>query len=151
MLYMAGIKVGENRIIEHAIQPKFSVQTIFSVKPDARSALEALLLIDKYGMALYATMHLHPGEGISATCPSLEDIRNQLAWELGGYKNLMGIFSRDGFVRFLRFTSDFVINVIGKEVCDVKDGCCNSRIFRLLETEEIQREGNQERRLGFCY
>lgn len=151
MLYMAGIKVEENRIIELPIQPKFSVQTVFSVKPDERSALEALLFIDKCGMALYATIHLHPRKGILATRPSSEDIRNQLAWEFGGYKNLMGIFSRDGFIRFLRFTSDFVIKVIGKEVTDVKDGCCNSRIFHLLETEKIQGEGDQERRIGFCY
>lgn len=151
MLYMAGIKVGENRIIEHAIKPKFSIQTVFCVKPDDKSALEALLLIDKYGMALYATLHLHPGRGILATCPSTDDIKNQTAWELGGYSNIMGIFSRDGFVRFLRFTDEFEVTVFGKEVCDVKNRCCDSKLFRLLEAEEIHRPEGAEQGLTFCY
>jgi hypothetical protein len=137
LVFMTGMKIGNIRTIEKIITFKFSHQSIGGVRGDPGDALKALLRLDKFGHALYATVHIHPGFGVVATCPSAIDTRYQESLECGKYKTVMGIFSRDGYVRFFNLKNNFEIYIFGKGIEEVVDE--SPRVFKLLEAGDLQR------------
>jgi hypothetical protein len=133
---MSGINQGERIILDMMIPVKISHSSLGGVSADPDDNLNKLVLMDDYGFALYAVVHIHPSDGILSTHQSHIDIRYQETLERGGYKSVMGIFSRDGFLRFFRIENDFEIKIIGKgiEVIDEE-----SKIFKIAKIEDVQR------------
>ena len=65
---------------------------------------------------MLATFHSHPFSGANGTVPSIIDKDFQRRLESGGHQALMAIFSRDGFIRFVRIDSNFEIEIYGEGV-----------------------------------
>lgn len=133
---MTGINLGEEIILDMIIPVKISVSSVGGVKADPDDNLNKLVLFDDYGFALYAVMHIHPSDGIFSTHQSHIDIKYQETLERGGYKSVMGIFSRDGFLHFFRIASDFEIKILGKGIEVVDE---ESKIFKIAKIEDVQR------------
>lgn len=133
---MTGINLGEEIILDMIISVKFAHSSIGGVRADPDDNLKKLVLLDDYGFALYAVVHIHPSNGMRSTHQSDIDKNFQETLERGGYKSVLGIFSRDGFLRFYRTEDDFEIKIIGKGIEVVDE---ESKIFRIIQTKDVQR------------
>lgn len=133
---MSGIVLGEEIILDMIISVKLAYSSIGGVRADPDDNLKKLVLLDDYGFALYAVFHIHPSDGLRSSHQSPIDEKFQETMERGGYKSILGIFSRDGFLRFYRTKDDFKIKIIGKglEVIDEK-----SKIYKITKTADVRR------------
>jgi hypothetical protein len=75
-----------------------------------------LIRLEQFGHRFLAHFHSHPGKGADATHPSGTDNNFQRRLEKAGHVALMAIFSRDGYVRFLRLDQNFELNIFGEGV-----------------------------------
>ena len=75
-----------------------------------------LIKLDQFGHKLLAHFHSHPGKGADATKPSGTDENFQKRLESAGHLAVMAIFSRDGFIRFVRLDQNFEIEIYGEGV-----------------------------------
>jgi len=89
-----------------------------------------LIKLEQFGHKFLAHFHSHPGKGPAATQPSGTDENFQRRLEQGGHLALMAIFSRDGYVRFVRLDQDFTLDIYGKGVERYA-----STIFRLTDVD----------------
>jgi len=71
------------------------------------------------GRGLFAHFHSHPGNGPGATHPSGTDENFQRRLERAGHLAPMAIFSRDGYVRFVRLDQNFEIEIYGECAPDI--------------------------------
>ena len=86
------------------------------VVADIPSTHNLLIKLEQFGHQFLAHFHSHPGRGLEATMPSGIDESFQHRLERGGHVALMGIFSRDGYVRFVRRDQNFELEPYGKGV-----------------------------------
>ena len=91
-------------------------RTMMGVTADTRSTHRLLIKLEQFGHRLLAHFHSHPGNGAEATNPSGTDENFQKRLESAGHLAVMAIFSRDGFVRFVRLDQNLEIEVHGKGV-----------------------------------
>jgi hypothetical protein len=77
-------------------------RSIVGVTADTRSTHRLLIKLEQFGHRLLAHFHSHPGNGAEATRPSGIDENFQRRLESAGHVAIMAIFSRDGFIRFVR-------------------------------------------------
>jgi hypothetical protein len=75
-----------------------------------------LIRLEQFGHKFLAHFHSHPGNGPDATHPSGIDENFQRRLERAGHLALMGIFSRDGFIRFVRMDQKFELEIYGEGV-----------------------------------
>jgi len=75
-----------------------------------------LIKLEQFGHKFLAHFHSHPGNGADATYPSGTDTNFQKRLESAGHLAVMAIFSRDGFVRFIRLDQNFEIEIYGEGV-----------------------------------
>jgi hypothetical protein len=73
-----------------------------------------LIKLEQFGHKFLAHFHSHPGMGPEATHPSGTDENFQRRLEKAGHLALMAIFSRDGYVRFVRFDQNFDLEIYGE-------------------------------------
>lgn len=86
------------------------------VVADMPSTHNLLIKLEQFGHKFMAHFHSHPGQGADATQPSGTDENFQRRLESAGHVALMAIFSRDGFVRFVRLDQNFEITIYGEGV-----------------------------------
>ena len=87
-----------------------------SVVADMPSTHNLLIKLEQFRHKFLAHFHSHPGNGADATNPSGTDKNFQKRLESGGHVAVMAIFSRDGFVRFIRLDQNFEIEIYGEGV-----------------------------------
>lgn len=75
-----------------------------------------LIKLEQFGHKFLAHFHSHPGNGPSATHPSGTDQNFQQRLEIAGHVAVMAIFSRDGFIRFIRLDHNFELEIYGEGV-----------------------------------
>ena len=86
------------------------------VVADVPSTHNLLIRLEQFGHKFLAHFHSHPGNGADATCPSRIDERFQRRLESAGHVAVMAIFSRDGFIRFVRLDQNLEIEIYGEGV-----------------------------------
>jgi hypothetical protein len=86
------------------------------VVADIPSTHRLLIKLEQFGHKFLAHFHSHPGRGPDATHPSGTDDSFQKRLESAGHLAVMAIFSRDGFVRFVRLDQNFEIEIFGEGV-----------------------------------
>lgn len=91
-------------------------RSIVGVTADARSTHRLLIKLEQFGHRLLAHFHSHPGNGPGATSPSGIDENFQRRLESAGHVAVMAIFSRDGFIRFVRLDQNIEIEIYGQGV-----------------------------------
>jgi hypothetical protein len=73
-----------------------------------------LIRLEQFQHKFLAHFHSHPGIGPGATHSSGTDDDFQRRLEKGGHVALMAIFSRDGFIRFIRGDGNFELEIYGE-------------------------------------
>jgi hypothetical protein len=86
------------------------------VVADMPSTHNLLIRLEQFGHKFLAHFHSHPGNGPDATHPSGTDQNFQGRLEQAGHLALMAIFSRDGYVRFVRLDQNFDLEIYGEGV-----------------------------------
>ena len=86
------------------------------VVADMPSTHNLLIKLEQFGHKFLAHFHSHPGNGADATHPSGTDESFQKRLENAGHVAVMAIFSRDGFVRFVRLDQKLEIEIYGEGV-----------------------------------
>ena len=86
------------------------------VVADVPSTHNLLIKLEQFGHKFLAHFHSHPGNGPSSTQPSGTDQNFQKRLESAGHVAVMAIFSRDGFIRFIRLDQNFEIEIYGEGV-----------------------------------
>ncbi len=87
-----------------------------SVVADMPSTHNLLIKLEQFGHKLLAHFHSHPYSGADGTIPSTTDQNFQKRLENAGHLAVMAIFSRDGFVRFIRLDQNFEVEIYGEGV-----------------------------------
>ena len=100
------------------------------VTADTRSTHRLLIKLEQFGHRLLAHFHSHPGKGADATRPSGTDRNFQERLESAGHIAVMAIFSRDGFIRFMRLDQNIDVQVYGAGVEQHEPG-----IYRLANID----------------
>jgi hypothetical protein len=101
------------------------------VVADMPSTHNLLIRLEQFGHKFLAHFHSHPGKGVDATHPSGTDENFQRRLESAGHLAVMAIFSRDGFVRFVRLDQNFEIAIYGEGVENHAPG-----IYRLANIDQ---------------
>ena len=91
-------------------------RNMVGVTADTRSTHNLLIKLEQFGHRLLAHFHSHPGKGPDSTHPSGIDENFQKRLESAGHVAVMAIFSRDGFIRFVRMDQDGDIEIYGQGV-----------------------------------
>jgi hypothetical protein len=91
-------------------------RNLVGVTADTRSTHKLLIKLEQFGHRLLAHFHSHPGNGADATSPSGIDENFQRRLESAGHVAVMAIFSRDGFIRFVRLDQNLDIEIYGSGV-----------------------------------
>jgi len=91
-------------------------RTMMGVTADNRSTHGLLIKLEQFRHRLLGHFHSHPGNGAEATQPSGTDTGFQKRLESAGHVAVMAIFSRDGFVRFVRLDNNCEIEIYGEGV-----------------------------------
>lgn len=91
-------------------------RTRMGVVADMPATHDLLIKLEQFGHRFLAHFHSHPGKGPDATHPSGTDESFQGRLEKAGHLALMAIFSRDGYVRFVRLDQNYEIEIYGEGV-----------------------------------
>jgi len=86
------------------------------VVADMPSTHNLLIKLELFGHRFLAHFHSHPGRGPDATRPSGTDENFQKRLENAGHVAVMAIFSRDGYVRFVRLDEKLEVEIYGEGV-----------------------------------
>lgn len=103
-------------VLDQSVEFAHERRNRLSVVANMPSTHNLLIKLEQFGHKLLAHFHSHPGEGADATKPSGTDDNFQKRLESAGHLAIMAIFSRDGFVRFMRLDQNFEIEIYGKGV-----------------------------------
>jgi len=106
-------------------------RSMVGVTADTRSTHNLLIKLEQFGHRLLAHFHSHPGNGPDSTNPSGIDENFQRRLESAGHVAVMVIFSRDGFVRFVRLDQNVEVEIYGEGVQKHAPG-----IFRLTNLNQ---------------
>ena len=106
-------------------------RSMVGVTADTRSTHKLLIKLEQFGHRLLAHFHSHPGKGAESTNPSGIDRSFQQRLESAGHVAVMAIFSRDGFVRFIRLDQNVDIEIYGEGVENHAPG-----VFRLTRLDQ---------------
>ena len=101
-------------------------RTRLGVVADMPATHNLLIRLEQFGHKFLAHFHSHPGKGADATHPSGTDENFQRRLEKAGHVAVMAIFSRDGYVRFVRLDQKYEIEIYGEGVENYAPG-----IYRL--------------------
>jgi hypothetical protein len=114
--FVTGTELGGALILDQWAEFEHQKRTVVGVTGDVRSTHKALIRLEQFGHRLLAHFHSHPGNGPSSTQPSGIDENFQERLEAAGHLAVMAIFSRDGFVRFVRLDGIPEIKIYGTGV-----------------------------------
>jgi hypothetical protein len=115
-VFITGTEVNGVFVLDQAHDLDHERRTPGGVTADTRSSHKLLIKFEQFGHRLLASFHSHPGRGAESTRPSGIDENFQRRLESAGHKAVMAIFSRDGYVRFLRLDAQFKLEIFGEGV-----------------------------------
>jgi hypothetical protein len=116
LFFVTGTAFEQKLILDQWAEFEHQSRTMLGVTGDMRSTHKLLIRLEQFGHRLHAHFHSHPGNGPSSTQPSGTDENFQRRLESAGHLAVMAIFSRDGFVRFVRLDGKPEIEIYGSGV-----------------------------------
>ncbi|MGA3028244.1 MAG: hypothetical protein ABSF98_26140 [Bryobacteraceae bacterium] len=114
--FVTGAEVGGVHVLDQWAEFAHQRRSRMGVVAEIPSTHNLLIRLEQFGHKFLAHFHSHPGNGPDATHPSGIDENFQRRLERAGHLALMGIFSRDGFVRFVRMDQKFELEIYGEGV-----------------------------------
>ena len=124
--FITGLEVEGVYVLDQWAEFAHQRRTRVGVVADMPATHNVLIRLEQFAHKFLAHFHSHPGKGADATHPSGTDENFQRRLESAGHLALMAIFSRDGFVRFVRLDQNFEIEIYGEGVENYAPG-----IYRL--------------------
>lgn len=128
--FVTGPEVEGTLVLDQCAEFAHQRRSRLGVVADMPSTHNLLIKLEQFGHRFMAHFHSHPGNGVDSTHPSGIDQNFQRRLESAGHLALMAIFSRDGFVRFVRMDGNFEIEVYGQGVHNHAPG-----IFKLTNLD----------------
>ena len=114
--FITGAEVEGVLVLDQWAEFAHQRRTRLGVVADMPSTHNLLIKLEQFGHKFLAHFHSHPGNGADATHPSGTDENFQKRLENAGHVAVMAIFSRDGFVRFVRLDQKLEIEIYGEGV-----------------------------------
>jgi len=114
--FITGSEIDGVHVLDQCAEFAHQRRSRIGVVADMPSTHNLLIKLEQFGHKFLAHFHSHPGKGPAATHPSGTDEDFQRRLEQGGHVALMAIFSRDGFVRFVRMDGTFNLEIYGEGV-----------------------------------
>jgi hypothetical protein len=114
--FITGSEVEGVLVLDQWAEFAHQKRTMMGVTADTRSTHGLLIKLEQFRHRLLGHFHSHPGNGAEATQPSGTDTGFQKRLENAGHVAVMAIFSRDGFVRFVRLDKNCEIEIYGEGV-----------------------------------
>jgi hypothetical protein len=114
--FITGSEINGVMVLDQWAEFAHQNRSMLGVTADTRSTHGLLIKLERFGHRLLAHFHSHPGNGADATHPSGTDEKFQQRLESAGHCAVMAIFSRDGFVRFVRLDHNLEIQIYGNGV-----------------------------------
>jgi len=114
--FITGTEVEGVMVLDQWAEFAHQKRTMVGVTGDSRATHKLLIKLEQFGHRMLGHFHSHPGNGADATHPSGTDENFQKRLESAGHVAVMAIFSRDGFVRFLRLDHNQEIEIYGNGV-----------------------------------
>jgi hypothetical protein len=111
--FITGSEVEDVLVLDQWAEFAHQRRSRLGVVADMPSTHNLLIKLEQFRHKFLAHFHSHPGWGAEATHPSGTDQNFQTRLESAGHVALMAIFSRDGFVRFVRLDQNFEIQIYG--------------------------------------
>jgi proteasome lid subunit RPN8/RPN11 len=132
--FITGSEIEGRLVLDQMIDLEHQTRSYVGVTAEPKSTHRALIKLVQFGHRLLAHFHSHPGNGAGSTRPSGIDEAFQKRLESAGHIAVMAIFSRDGFIRFLRLDGKFEIEIFGEGV-ERHEG----NVFRLTQADPSNR------------
>jgi hypothetical protein len=114
--FITGSEVEGVHVLDQWAEFTHQRRSRIGVVADMPSTHNLLIRLEQFGHKFLAHFHSHPGKGPDATHPSGTDENFQRRLEKAGHLALMAIFSRDGYVRFIRLDQNFELEIYGEGV-----------------------------------
>jgi hypothetical protein len=114
--FVTGTEINQTMVLDQWIDLIHERRSMVGVSTDPKVSHRLLIKLEQFGHKLLAHFHSHPGTGSESTTPSGTDVGFQQRLEGAGHVALMVIFSRDGFVRFLRLDDNVEVKIYGEGV-----------------------------------
>src|SRR6202165_2253785 len=114
--FITGSEIESVLVLDQWAEFAHQKRSMMGVTADTRSTHGLLIKLEQFKHRLLAHFHSHPGSGADATHPSGTDENFQKRLESAGHVAVMAIFSRDGFVRFVRLDHNLEIEIYGEGV-----------------------------------
>jgi hypothetical protein len=114
--FITGAEVAGVLVLDQWAEFAHQRRTRMGVVADMPSTHNLLIRLEQFGHKFLAHFHSHPSMGADSTHPSGTDENFQRRLESAGHLAIMAIFSRDGFVRFVRMDQNFEIEIYGEGV-----------------------------------
>lgn len=124
--FITGPEIDGVHVLDQFAEFAHHKRTEMGVVAEIPSTHNLLIRLEQFGHKFLAHFHSHPGIGPGSTRPSGIDEGFQGRLEKAGHLALMAIFSRDGYVRFVRLDQNFEIEIYGEGVENYAPG-----IYRL--------------------
>jgi hypothetical protein len=128
--FITGTEVEGVHVLDQWAEFAHQRRTKMGVVADIPSTHNLLIKLEQFGHKFMAHFHSHPTSGPGATKPSGIDENFQARLEKAGHLALMAIFSRDGYVRFVRLDQNFELEIYGQGVENHAPG-----IYRLTQID----------------
>jgi hypothetical protein len=128
--FITGSEVEGKFVLDQKAEFEHTKRSMIGVTGNMSATHRLLIRLEQFGHRLLAHFHSHPGNGADATHPSGIDERFQKRLEDAGYPTVAAIFSRDGYVRFLRLDENLKIEIHGTGVEDL-----GKNIYRLTNLD----------------
>lgn len=114
--FITGSEVEGIHVLDQWAEFAHQRRSRIGVVADMPATHNVLIKLEQFGHKFLAHFHSHPGRGPDSTHPSGTDENFQQRLEKAGHLALMAIFSRDGYVRFLRLDKNFELEIYGEGV-----------------------------------
>ena len=114
--FVTGTEVNQTLVLDQWIDLVHERRTMVGVTTDPKVSHNLLIKLEQFGHKLLAHFHSHPGKGSESTRPSGTDVGFQQRLEGAGHIAVTAIFSRDGYVRFLRLDDNVEVKIYGEGV-----------------------------------
>jgi hypothetical protein len=124
--FVTGAEVNGVLVLDQWAEFAHQRRSYMGVVGDMPSTHNLLIKLEQFGHKFLAHFHSHPGNGADATHPSGTDENFQRRLESAGHLAVMVIFSRDGYMRFVRLDQNLEVEIYGEGVENYAPG-----IYRL--------------------
>jgi hypothetical protein len=114
--FITGSEVEGIHVLDQWAEFAHQRRTRLGVVGDMPATHNLLIKLEQFGHKFLAHFHSHPGNGPESTHPSGTDENFQGRLEKAGHLAVMAIFSRDGYVRFIRLDQNFELEIYGEGV-----------------------------------